>query len=123
MKIKTSELVRPALDWAVAQAVGRSVHVAGIWLINGVPVPQLRLTDLDYWNPSTDWNQGGPLLEAYKLDLGAPMESQQDGVWTANTEWGHPLGYSGPTVLIAACLAIVASVLGDEVEVPDELVA
>ena len=66
--------------------------------------------------------QGGPLIEKYKLDIGAPMENN-NGPWNAATEWGHPNGYKGETPLIAACRAIVSSVLGDTVSVPKELLS
>lgn len=70
---------------------------------------------------STKWALGGPLIEKYKIDIGAPMEAQS-GPWNAASEWGHPNGYKGETPLIAACRAIVARHIGDTVSVPAELV-
>lgn len=130
--VKTSEMTGAALDWAVAQAE----KVDGLVIRKGRPAFE-RDFDPDCWadeadieafkcwrfyTPSTDWGQGGPLIEKYKLDIGAPMENQ-NGPWSAATEWAHPLGYKGDTPLIAACRAIVASVLGDTVSVPKELLS
>lgn len=76
----------------------------------------------DDFKPSTKWQDGGPLIEKYRIDLGAPTESGTfAGIWMANTEWGHINGWQGPTPLIAAMRALVASVYGDTV--PDEVEA
>jgi hypothetical protein len=72
------------------------------------------------YQPSQSWTQGGPLIEKHRIELGAPTESGTfAGIWTANTEWGHVNGWQGPTPLIAAMRALVASVYGDSV--PDEV--
>ena len=71
---------------------------------------------------STDWAQGGPIIERE----GISTVSQGDGhewiasLWDYETEdWR--LHTTGPTPLIAAMRCFVASKLGDEVDVPDEL--
>lgn len=59
---------------------------------------------LEIYSPSTDWEQGGPLIEKYKIDLG-PHENGID--WVAQTErWMHS---TGKTPLEAVCKAIIAS--------------
>lgn len=128
VEVKTQDLSGAALDWAVAQVDG----VKTIMMAPRKDQPKepfalfgsLALTiggeDQSSYAPSTCWHCGGPLIEAYKLDLGAPLENK-NGPWNANTEWGHPLGYQGDTPLIAACRAIVASHFGDTVSVPKEL--
>ena len=68
------------------------------------------------YNPSTDWQLGGPIIERERMSLG-----EQDGGWGAVcTTADHRLVAfgSGPTPLIAAMRAFVASKFGDEVEVP-----
>lgn len=130
VEVKTAELVGAALDWAVA----RVEALENLVLRKGQPAferdfdPDCWADDHDmrlfkcwrFYTPSTDWGQGGPLIEKYKLDLGAPMETIA-GPWNANTEWGHPRGQKGDTALIAACRAIVASRLGETVSIPREL--
>jgi hypothetical protein len=106
--MKTSELQREALNWAVAKCEGyfdigmASVH-DGVTSVFYFPL----------WQPSTDWALAGPIIEreiSRIEDLGDTWEACGYG-FTAN----------GPTPLIAAMRCYVASKLGDEVEVPDEL--
>ncbi|MCJ2375159.1 phage protein NinX family protein [Pseudomonas sp. RGM 3321] len=123
VEVKTADLVGAALDWVVAIAVGCqeiSATSAGVTCIYGMSDGDTCWTNL--YQPSLDWSQGGPLIEKYKLDIGAPLENKS-GPWNAATEWGHPDGYKGETPLIAACRAIVASVLGETVSVPKELLS
>lgn len=97
--MKTSDLIGPALDWAVAKCEG---YQAG------------DFTHHDKF--STNWAQGGPIIEREKI---------QTGWW--HTEWqaqnwqGNPNTQCGPTPLIAAMRCYVASKLGDDVEIPEEL--
>lgn len=103
--IKTANLIGPALDWAVDQIVG------------GGHEPFFDMPSY-----STDWSQGGPLIEKFKIGLLQPNVSPC-GEWHSSV-W-HPdfTDYTHKTnPLIAACRAIVAAKLGDEVKVPAELV-
>jgi hypothetical protein len=114
MKLKTSELTGAALDWAVAliefpspdyEDDDRLVYVHG--------------DDEFHFAPSTDWAQGGPIIEREGINLRA----LSGALWEAET-WSAEGGQyllDGPTPLIAAMRCYVASQLGDEVEVPDEL--
>lgn len=130
IEVKTQDLVGAALDWAVAKA--EEIETVMLAPRKGKPKKPFALLgslalgiggdDKSSYSPSTCWHCGGPLIELYKLDLGAPLENQTHGPWNANTEWGHPMGVSGPTPLIAACRAVVASKLGIVVSVPAELV-
>lgn len=124
MKIKTTELTGPALDWGVAQVV----H-ANLQRTYGEPVfnPKtkriyqtqgLQQIGINY-SPSTNWAQGGPIIESNEIDL----KSVEEGVWQASNifddmEWYHFLGYSP---LEAAMRCHVAHKLGEEVEIPEEL--
>lgn len=120
-EVKTVELIGPALDWAIAQIEGVEVTIAEPQYLVGWRVA--RPYPHGKYSPSTDWAVGGPLIDKHKLDLGAPMEADRFTTWTANTEWGHPLGYKGETALIATCRAIVAAKLGNTVQIPAELVS
>lgn len=66
---------------------------------------------------STDWFRGGAIIEREKIGT-VPMAEG----WQAQFE-DERIGQVsyGPTLLIAAMRCFVASRLGDEVEVPDEL--
>ena len=71
-----------------------------------------------WWYPSTDWAQGGPIIEREVICIGSGMDAS---TWYANKGCGQHHRF-GPTPLIAAMRCYVASKLGAEVEVPDELV-
>ena len=106
MKIKTSELTGAALDWAVAKC-------------EGIQDSEFVRTHMDAWPYSTDWAQGGPIIEREKI--GSLHEAR--GVWSASTEWNDPAKvFYGKTKLIAAMRCYVASKLGAEVEIPNELI-
>ena len=124
MKIKTQDLIGPALDWAVAKC--ESVEVE--YINDGITRCLLRVSPCTgRLSPSTDWSQGGPIIEQERLDLTPLVKSENELVrWFACTivpddqeiPWFHMVG---PTALIAAMRCFVASHLGDEVDVPDEL--
>jgi len=105
--MKTSELTGAALDWAVAKCEGA---------INGDDLDVGFILEGGY-SPSTDWAQGGPIIERYGIEL-----NRYAGEWMATL--GGRVSVSeeqGPTQLIAAMRCYVAFVLGDEVELPEEL--
>ncbi len=120
--IKTSKLTGAALNHAVHLALGlgyrrdekygpmyfRSSQAPGVIAWGNSPSPY-----------STDWSQGGPIIEREKIRLDIDVESLE---WYAdvNQTPGCWL-YSGPTPLIAAMRCFVASKLGDEVDVSEEL--
>lgn len=129
VEMKTADLIGPALDWAVARAQGWTFgpphkgHGLDVWRdesgkwVGTLPAQAFK--------PSTDWGQGGPLIEKYKLTI-----QQVNGIAaTFADDTGEP-DYDGRTmriadgvtVLIAACRAIVSAKLGDTVSVPAELV-
>lgn len=123
MKTKTSELAGAALDWAVAKCEDESVRVAG----GRVRFALSQFTnDYDLYSPSTDWAQGGPIIDRAiredGLDLWSRCSPVPDGMCAATYTRGVPVCYVyGPTPLIAAMRCIVASNLGDDVDVPEEL--
>ena len=127
MKIKTSELTGPALNWAVARCEG--FESFEFWHTGAVTTRQengLKITP----RYSTDWAQGGPIIEREKLCVGyrhqldpvyVPLLDPATVCWARTTAGGYL--NCGPTPLIAAMRCFVASKLGAEVEVPEELCA
>lgn len=114
MKIKTSELTGAALDWAVAKCEGLKDNDFGWWW--------------DNYKPSTNWAQGGPIIERESIGFTQGNEVCDD--WVASYSWVVPrmeiddsVEGIGPTPLIAAMRCYVASRLGDVVDVPEELTA
>jgi hypothetical protein len=124
MKIKTSELTGAALDWAVAKCAD-------------LPYPHVydEQGEIVEVSPSTDWAQGGPIIERESIFV----LREQSGfkgrrLWAATSGANKAVGlnedsiklyrddfYFGPTPLIAAMRCYVASKLGDTVEIPGEL--
>lgn len=121
MKVKTRDLIGAQLDWAVAKCEGWecefSDEVSGPWLIpaDGYLNDERPLSG---FTPSTNWAQGGPIIEREKMYinfgvLGSPWEA----VVPSRT---FTLVSYGETALVAAMRAFVLSRLGPEVEIPEE---
>ena len=119
-KIKTGELIDLALNWAVAYAQGRTPTLNmcshgmvwhGWWLATGGVYERMP-------NYSNDWAQAGPILDRERITIrqwtGMPI------IHAYMPHDGAPWG-AGPTALIAAMRCFCRSKLGDEVEVPEEL--
>lgn len=106
MKIKTADLTGAALDWAVAKCEYDDLAALTIqYPEHAKHYPKV--------SPSTDWSQGGPIIERELISVEFILE------WYADKHGEH--GADGPTPLIAAMRCYVASKLGDEIEIPDEL--
>ena len=122
--MKTSDLTGAALDYAVAKCEGETLSQASL----AFQIKEhgcLQRPHLGSWKPSTSWAQGGVILEREKITVGYERYGAQGGeTWDAVKKafddtvlW---LEYA-PTPLIAAMRCFVASKLGDEVDVPEEL--
>jgi hypothetical protein len=109
--MKTSDLTGAALDWAVAKCEGLPIVIS----CAGRP----RNQNAQPYKYSTDWAQGGPIIEREKIAI---RENADSPDWYACKRWDRD-GAFGPTPLIAAMRCYVASKLGDEVDVPKELTA
>jgi hypothetical protein len=124
MKVKTNEASGSVLDWMVAKCV-TATHLYP----DRHTKPDIFLAEWDEnkHNYSTDWSQGGPIIERENIATGlVPTEAGSPKDWCAysyrDAEFCRESKRSyGPTPLIAAMRCYVASKLGDEVEVPDEL--
>lgn len=126
--MKTSELIRPALDWAVAKCEGYEFKTGISSWYGNKPWFERRyergITRHPDWYLaySTDWAQGGPIIERERLCI-RPLKEVW-GCWVTDQHGDiHALALSGfgPTPLIAAMRCYVASKLGDEVDIPEEL--
>jgi hypothetical protein len=111
--MKTSDLIGRALDWAVAAAQGIEVHTC----IGFVSV------DSEIYDPSEDWALGGPIIERERISILMAGWDEVDGalpVWQASSYSGREV-IEAHTPLVAAMRCFVASRLGEEVDVPEEL--
>ena len=100
--MKTSELTGAALDWAVTKCEGFDHKVTS--------------SEWGLWGWATDWAQGGPIIEREGISLEYAAQPEK---WCACIRADQEV--YGPTALIAAMRCYVASKLGDEVEIPEEL--
>ena len=101
--MNTNKLTGAALDWAVAKCEG-TLHDDG--------------SISDYFQPSVDWEQGGAIIECEIIGLDYDAT---DG-WQARDFDTQQITATGRTPLEAAMRCYVASKLGDDVEVPEELI-
>ena len=142
----TAELKGPALNWAVAKAIGLTPKLMRNDDRSLFPFPVWVEEQIGTYSPATNWSLGGPLIEKH----GIAMRQDKNNVWYAmkstdlgsgeRAQWvefsyrgGERYGpasyevrprrqrFKGETALIAACRAIVASHLGDTVQIPEEL--
>lgn len=144
MKIKTNELTGTALDWAVATCeglpirhdpmnFGRAFPEGGFWIWDDsgpIGKRDYRLIGRQY-NPSTNWTIGGPIIEREGIEVvrgnnlifpkGNEKGEYEEPLWLASRDAGRE--FHGQTPLIAAMRCYVASKLGEEIEVPAEVMA
>lgn len=147
--MKTSELTGPALDWAVATAekmswwtlrtakwdqndgytdwvLDRDGVLKKFWF-DGSRSRAGHWEEQEKFQPSTDWAQGGPIKTAARIGT---LPNKDGNGWEAGTAWeffeSESFAYhrsNGETELIAVMRCFVASKLGDEVDVPEELIS
>lgn len=129
MKIKTADLTGAALDWAVAKALGIRTYIGRYeHTLTGPCILDADLVDMQTDGEqelkySRSWAQGGPIIE--REELQTYVANAVDGKWCAKPRdseyWDFDGAAYGPTPLIAAMRCYAASKLGDEVDVPEEL--
>ena len=137
--MKVSELIGPALDYAVAL-----IECDQGWL-------NRHLHLMHTMRYSTDWELGGPIIENEKISIisaddeylrdengyctnkrvpnwfaehgggHSPQESQEGNYYDPRYEIDVSYGIHGPTPLIAAMRCYVTSKLGTEIDIPGEL--
>jgi hypothetical protein len=123
-EMKTSELKDLALDWAVCEATGMfkayTQFRSGKNFLKVYGVARNK-----HLHPSTDWAQGGPIIEREGISTAKLEETLPDAMAPHPACWsGHIDGAFvryGPTPLIAAMRCLVASRLGADVDVPKDL--
>jgi len=105
IKIQTSDLQGDALNWVVDKCK-RRVGLSSNLLNKGCR--PIRF--------STDWAEGGPIIEQEGLCLSYDQYVKR---WTCSTRILN--SHHAETPLVAAMRCYVSSKLGDEVEIPEEL--
>lgn len=131
--MKTSELNGRALAWAVGTAEGCKVET---WHAKNVAILFPGAPRAVPWEPHIDWSQGGPIMDREHIENrptitegGYRTSDSPDAVQARILlpngatvfDPSAVISEYGPTTLIAAMRCYVASKLGDEVDVPNEL--
>lgn len=117
--MKTCELTSPLLDYWVARANGSS---AINLKIGPSPRNPEKIVCIEndpsgfawiVFAPSTDWSQGGPLMEKYRIDT-----EKMSKAWLAffRNKSEAPVVAEGSTPLQAICRAVVRAKFGEEVD-------
>lgn len=115
--MKTADLTGAALDWAVAELEKLDrVELTKTGVCYWTPRVD-GLSNFHLYDPSTNWKYGGPIIDK---EIACLTDREHDTMPTAWSKHGGA-GRMGPTKLIAAMRCYVASKLGDEVEIPEEL--
>lgn len=141
-KIDAAQLSGPALDWAVAKALGYTIFMANHdsgpygWPGNGHigaltsqhTVIVVGVTGyisiegpekVEAWQPTAKWEQCGPLVARYLIDVAHELLDEKS-IWYAYNLLLDE-SYSATSVQEAICIAAVVTELGETVEVPSEL--
>ncbi len=134
IEVKTADLAGEALGWAVGMAEGLTLHLEPPQYGNGWRVFAIYRGEAtercERYNPWEAWALGGPLIEKYQIALVPEAHDGMEGT-ELSERWFGDVYYSGgdqyttehcSTALIAACHAVVATVFGDTVQVPKELI-
>lgn len=141
VELDTAALEGLALDWAVGIAEGLELELPDarlgrksiVWCqpfkvkLDGQVIGHDKARHR--WAPSTDWAQGGPLIDKYRFDLtyerhelvyAYPCDENGSSAYAIQDDDHWPR--YGHTALIAICRALVHWRLGAIVRVPAELV-
>lgn len=116
MKVKTSELSGVQLDYAVAWSVDWGQPV--LHITSGGSFVELMGV---VFSPTSNWSQCGPLIEQYDMNVSAPFFGCEAWANIQTGSFGGAKSWKGVTCQEAICRAVVAAKLGDEVDIPDEL--
>ena len=114
MKIKTKDLTGAALDWAVAKCENSDTSIEHF-----IAMHSHYAYDHGTFDYSTNWAQGGPIIERERISIrqwtNVPLVHaympQDNAPWLSD----------GTSPLIAAMRCYCSFKLGNEVDVPEEL--
>lgn len=111
--MKVSELSGEQLDYFVAKALGdRFARIVGA---EEHVRCEARFGEMWPWHrfsPSSAWMHGGPIIDVARIGL--DEKGGQKFAWLRG-DWEQTFSALGPTALVAAMRAYVASKLGEDV--------
>ncbi|HDR9036105.1 TPA: DUF2591 domain-containing protein [Burkholderia vietnamiensis] len=115
--MKVATLLGARLDYWVAKAEGHTLSPEWDSASDGGILIGTGAGDLQCFAPSTDWADGGPIIQRALISVLHGPINDPDGVdyWTGFIRPSDDDGYDGETPLIAGMRAYVASKFGAEV--------
>ena len=130
VKVKTHKATELQLDWAVAQCQGIQVrldhHSHNFYETVDPRVADWHNNNICWtvYNPSDYWLHGGPIIEQEKISI-EHLTGAGDGgvdVWVATCDIRLKIfEEEGNTPLVAAMRCYVASKMGNEIDIPIEV--
>ena len=122
--MKVVDAIGAQLDWMVAKADENLYPKGNVRLLDGkvFTIEPGNYEQSDRWqlyDPSTSWAQGGPIIERERISI-----RQWTNVPIVHAYMPHddaPWVSDGTSPLIAAMRCFCSFELGDEVDVPEEL--
>lgn len=121
LRVKTQELTDTALDWAAGIAAGHEMRIHDVKGVGKATLEARTGAGSHWpWRPSKYWNQTEELM----LDRGIALKPI--GNWRHNTGWiavslnGYVAQADNKLTAVLRCF--VASILGNEVNVPKILI-
>jgi len=143
MKIKTAELEGAALDYAVAKCEGHTIfrrsgldyqpYIADpsthpTYNLIGI-VPKGQECHWENWcrvpEYHDSWELCGPIIEREEISIRHTIPAMPDSIWQASPSMSAKGAggrwQKGSTPLVAAMRCYVYGRLGDEVDIPEEL--
>lgn len=105
MRVTVSNATTVQIDWMVAKCEGNLPLSYDDW---GQVWPHY----------STDWAQGGPIISRERISISHWTNVPIVHAYMPDSDWSS----DGESALVAAMRAYVGPRLGNEVEVPDELI-
>lgn len=122
MNVKVSELKGIALDWAVAKCekYHHSIRLNKYNEWEDLGRNSVGDDEYTYWSPSTNWAQGGPIIERENISL----ENKHDGWWVSSIKYNYAdepeFIQLDKSPLIAAMRCYVSLKVGYVIDIPDE---
>ncbi|MDD2063014.1 phage protein NinX family protein [Pseudomonas sp. 25571] len=124
IEVRVSNLVGAALDWAVATVEGVETswrHGRELVKVHDRGGIKLIESIRSIYSPSTEWSQGGPLIDKHNGGLHYEAHLADAAFRYSSGPGGSGFWCYGPTALVAFCRGLVKAKLGDTVQVPKEL--
>jgi len=124
-------LRKESLNWAVAEAVGLTPALQTWMNSEGLLVHEVRLDPPEYdrfrvkvrYNPAFDWSVAGPLIEEFGITVSTTRATDY---WVADIfvtgQETLQCTTFGATAIEAALRCLALHRLGEEVEIPSELI-